>query len=197
MLDWQKYYGGKLQQVEQTAKSDHDSLREQYRFIRSAEDDADESWEARLAKRYYAKLFREYAVVDLSRHKEGRLGMRWRTEAEVTAGTGQFSCGARKCGERRGLASFEVPFSYAEAGVDKQALVQVRLCPEHAQQLTYQKRQQLLRAQEAAAKKGSQKRRRGDSQPAAEQVQGGTDSQDGTHAAKAGRLDAALEGLLP
>lgn len=54
------------------------------------------------------------------------MGMRWRTEAEVSAGTGQFSCGARKCGERRGLASFEVPFAYTEAGLDKQALVKVR-----------------------------------------------------------------------
>ena len=54
------------------------------------------------------------------------MGMRWRTEAEVTAGTGQFSCGARRCGERRGLASFEVPFAYSEAGVDKQALVKAR-----------------------------------------------------------------------
>ena len=169
MLDWQKYYGGRLPQLQQTAaKSDRDSLREAYRFIRSAEDDADDSWEARLARRYYAKLFREYAIADLSRHKvrqallwcsalwqqvqpycldqrvqgrsacparhtmhelsaqEGRVGMRWRTEAEVTAGTGQFSCGARKCGERRGLASFEAPFAYTEAGLDKQALVKAR-----------------------------------------------------------------------
>ena len=44
----------------------------------------------------------------------------------MTAGAGQFSCGARKCGERRGLATFEVPFAYAEAGVDKQALVKAR-----------------------------------------------------------------------
>ena len=56
------------------------------------------------------------------------MGLRWRTEAEVAAGSGQFSCGARKCGERRSLASFEVPFSYTEAGLDKQALVKARLC---------------------------------------------------------------------
>ena len=74
MLDWQKYYGGRLPQLQQAAaKSDRDSLREAYRFIRSAEDDADDSWEARLARRYYAKLFREYAIADLSRHKVRRL----------------------------------------------------------------------------------------------------------------------------
>ena len=70
MLDWQKFYSGRLPQPQQTAaKSDYDSLREAHRFIRSAEDDADDSWEARLARRYYAKLFREYAIADLSRHK--------------------------------------------------------------------------------------------------------------------------------
>lgn len=66
------YAGGRLPQLQQTAKSDHDILREQYRFIRSAEDDADDSWEARLAKRYYAKLYREYAIIDLSQYKVGR-----------------------------------------------------------------------------------------------------------------------------
>ena len=40
------------------------------RFIRSEEDDAGgDAWEVRLARRYYAKLFREYAIVDLSRYK--------------------------------------------------------------------------------------------------------------------------------
>ena len=49
----------------------------------------------RLAARYYSKLFREYAIADLSRHAEGRLGLRWRTQAEVVAGRGQFTCGAK------------------------------------------------------------------------------------------------------
>lgn len=53
--------------------------------------------------------------------------MRWRSEKEVIAGKGQFICAARGCEERRGLATFEVPFSYEEAGEKKQALVKV-LC---------------------------------------------------------------------
>ena len=65
------YAGGRLPQLQQTAKSDHDILQEQYRFIRSAEDDADDSWEARQAKSYYAKLYREYAIIDLSQYKVG------------------------------------------------------------------------------------------------------------------------------
>ena len=41
-----------------------------------------------------SKLFKEYAIADLSRHKEGKVGLRWRTQKEVVAGRGQFSCGA-------------------------------------------------------------------------------------------------------
>ena len=39
------------------------------RFIRSEEDDVGNTWEVRLAHKYYAKLFKEYAIVDLSRYK--------------------------------------------------------------------------------------------------------------------------------
>ena len=39
------------------------------RFVRSEEDDSSDSWEVHMAKRYYAKLFKEYAIADLSRYK--------------------------------------------------------------------------------------------------------------------------------
>lgn len=39
------------------------------RFIRSSEDDAEGGWELRLAQIYYSKLFKEYAIADLSRYK--------------------------------------------------------------------------------------------------------------------------------
>ena len=39
------------------------------RFVRSEEDDSSDSWEVRMARRYYAKLFKEYAIADLSRYK--------------------------------------------------------------------------------------------------------------------------------
>lgn len=39
------------------------------RFVRSEEDDSNDSWEVRMARRYYAKLFKEYAIADLSRYK--------------------------------------------------------------------------------------------------------------------------------
>lgn len=42
-------------------------LPQSYRFIRRPEDDAPDTWEVRLARRYYDRLFREYAIADLSR----------------------------------------------------------------------------------------------------------------------------------
>lgn len=156
------YYGGKLPQAGQTApqKSDFDILVENFRFIRSEDDDAADSWEVRLARRYYSKLFREYAVADLSRYKEGKVGLRWRTQQEVVNGAGQFECGAKGCGERRGLASFEVPFSYVEAGERKQALVKVRVCPTHAYQLNYRKQQDAEERHKAQRRKAEEKERR-------------------------------------
>lgn len=47
--------------------TDFDALRQGHRFLRSEADDAESSWEAKLAKRYYARLYKEYAVADLSR----------------------------------------------------------------------------------------------------------------------------------
>lgn len=39
-------------------RTDADALREHHRFIRTEEDDGDHGWEARLAKRYYDRLFK-------------------------------------------------------------------------------------------------------------------------------------------
>lgn len=119
-----------------SVKSDIDILKESYRFIRTEEDDEKEiPWVLRMAKEYYAKLYREFAVADLSQHAQGKIALRWRTESELRSGKGQFECGEVYCGERHGLMSFEVPFAYKEAGERKQALVKVRLCPRHADEL--------------------------------------------------------------
>jgi len=122
-------------------RTDLDVLRDGHRFIRSDKDDdsTGQAWEVRLAKRYYDRLYREYGLADLSRYTEGKIGLRWRTHAEVLSGKGQFTCGACGCEQRRGLVSFEVPFGYIEAGEKKRALVKVRVCPEHAYQLNHKK----------------------------------------------------------
>ncbi|XP_057999094.1 uncharacterized protein LOC110654202 [Hevea brasiliensis] len=59
--DFVSSYGKeKSSNVKLPVKTDRDTLREGYRFIRTEEDDMDTSWEQRLVKRYYDKLFNEY-----------------------------------------------------------------------------------------------------------------------------------------
>lgn len=108
-------------------RNDFDVLQSQHKFLWGASDEVD-SWEKRLAKAYYDKLFKEYAVADLSRYRERKVALRWRTEKEVLVGKGQFVCGSRLCSGREGLISWEVNFAYVEAGVRRNALVKVRLC---------------------------------------------------------------------
>lgn len=177
MSDYQEYYGGQLPSQPVTVKTDMDCLIEQHRFIRRPEDEHISSWEAQLARRYYAKLYKEYAVIDLSRYKEGLYGMRWRSKQEVLDGKGHFLCGAKTCEERQGLCSFEVPFAYIEADQRRDALVKVRLCPKHALQLNYRKNKEVLKMQRTEHKrqqkrlrKAARKRRKsaGDQQEAAQ-----------------------------
>lgn len=108
-------------------KRDIDVIRENHRFLWDEEDADIEilSWEQRLALRYYRKLFKEYCIADLSRYKENKIALRWRTEQEVVTGLGQFQCGSRHCGERDGLRSWEVNFKYIEQGAEQNALVKV------------------------------------------------------------------------
>lgn len=127
------------QEQRQPLKTDQDTLRETYRFIRTEDDDVENSWEQRLAKRYYDKLFREYCIADMSRYKDGKVGLRWRSEKEVISGKGQFVCGSRKCDAKEGLSSYEVNFAYNEAGQSKQALVKLRVCPRCADKLNYKR----------------------------------------------------------
>ncbi|KMZ72143.1 putative Protein FRA10AC1 [Zostera marina] len=121
-------------------KTDQDTLREGYRFIPSEEDDMDSSWEKRLVKRYYDKLFKEYCIADMTHYKKGKVGLRWRTEKEVISGKGQFVCGNKECKEKDNLGSYEVNFSYVEASESKQALVKLVACKICAEKLVYRKR---------------------------------------------------------
>lgn len=90
------------------AKSDLDVIRENFQFIRedgsdpmegpgsaavgplllfllggSVVDDRSLRLQAALSKRYYDRLYREYALADLSRYKLGQVGLRWRTEVSA------------------------------------------------------------------------------------------------------------------
>jgi protein FRA10AC1 len=95
------------------------------------------SEEQLFAYKYYQKLFKEYCLADLSAYKEKRLALRWRIQTEVFEGKGHFSCGNLRCTARTDLASWEVPFSYAEQGLSKTTLVKLRLCPPCSCKLNY------------------------------------------------------------
>ena len=119
-------------------QSESSILASHFQFVR--DDDADEKdfnhdYRVRMARKYYDRLFKEYAIVDLSEYKSGRIGMRWRVEREVIQGKGQFICGARKCEEKGDLTSYEVPFRYKEQGEVKTELVKVRVCLSCAEKL--------------------------------------------------------------
>lgn len=117
-----------------------DVIRENHRFLWTEDDESDETWEKKLAKKYYDKLFKEYCITDLSRYKENKVAMRWRIEKEVIDGKGQFICGNKKCKESEGLRSWEVNFAYMEHGEKKNALVKLRLCPDCSYKLNYHHR---------------------------------------------------------
>ncbi|XP_050386060.1 uncharacterized protein LOC126802466 [Argentina anserina] len=158
--DYVNYYGREgFSHVKLPVKTDQDTLREGYRFIRSEEDDMDTSWEQRLVKRYYDKLFKEYCIADMSHYKIGKIGLRWRTEKEVVSGKGQFICGSKHCDLKDGLASYEVNFSYYEAGENKQALVKLVTCERCSEKLHY-KRQKEKEEHMEKEKKEVNKRKR-------------------------------------
>lgn len=121
------------------ARSTEDALLRNHEFVRDDEKDRQNwnSWETRMAARYYRKLHKEYAIVDLSRWHEGVCGLRWRTEREVLAGIGEESCASKGCTQTRRLRSFEVPFIYTEDGdANKCELVKVRVCEECGRKLS-------------------------------------------------------------
>ncbi|XP_060661039.1 protein FRA10AC1 [Drosophila nasuta] len=148
-------------------KRDIDVIRENHRFLWNEEDEDIDTltWEQRLALRYYRKLFKEYCIADLTRYKENKIALRWRTEQEVVTGLGQFQCGSRHCGEREGLRSWEVNFKYLENGAPQNALVKVRLCPIHTEQLNYRtkkkehKRQRRREREERRSERKHKKRK--------------------------------------
>ena len=136
--DYLLYYGGKSSDFIRDSSNDRtdlDVIHENHRFLWDDEDA--ETWEQRLAKKYWDKLFKEYTICDLSLYKKNKIALRWRIEKEVVIGKGQFICGNKKCQEKDGLRSWEVDFKYKENGKIKSALVKCRLCPECSYKLNY------------------------------------------------------------
>ncbi|CDS43527.1 protein FRA10AC1 [Echinococcus multilocularis] len=139
--DYLQYYGGSRKDFRRDTtndKRDIDVIKASARFVWEDRDNP-ETWEERLAKHYWDRLYKEYAIADFSRFKEKKLGLRWRSEREVISGKGQFVCGAVDCNEVEFLRSWEVDFVYKERGEKRNALVKVRLCPACSQKLNHHK----------------------------------------------------------
>lgn len=126
----------KLKRNTSDYKTDSDIIRENHRFLWDDEDEAN-TWGQQLAKTYYDRLFKEYCLCDLSRYKEKKIGMRWRTEKELILGKGQFFCGNVHCDSKDDLNTWEVLFGYVEHGEKKNALVKLRLCSSCSDKLHY------------------------------------------------------------
>ncbi|CAO1429799.1 unnamed protein product [Diamesa tonsa] len=117
-------------------KTDKDVIFENNKFLWEDEE-VPETWEKRLAKKYYDKLFKEYCICDMSRYKDNKIAMRWRIEKEVVVGKGQFICGEKDCKTKEELRSWEINFAYNEEGEKKNALVKLRLCPTCSDKLNF------------------------------------------------------------
>lgn len=159
--------GSLSQQARQPARTDFDSVREEHRFLwdnvdgRRAPAADSLSWEQRLAKRYHDQLFKEFALADMSRYREGAVGLRWRTEKEVVEGRGQFSCGNKACNRTDvALTSYELHFGYSEHGEAREALVKVRCCEECAGKLSYRRDRDRQREERKRAKKEAKSERK-------------------------------------
>lgn len=161
--NYMQFYGGQFSQFKRDTskdKRDIDVIRENHQFLWEDEDEQPDSWEKRLAKKYYDKLFKEYCITDLSRYKENKIALRWRVEKEVVEGKGQFKCGNRQCEEVEGLRSWEVNFGYKEQGEKKNALVKVRLCPDCSYKLNYRSKKREIKKRKSTEQATSSKKRR-------------------------------------
>ncbi|KAG2188685.1 hypothetical protein INT44_003824 [Umbelopsis vinacea] len=159
--DYIQFYGKSQASSSRTGKTEIEILEENHRFVRDVDEaDSDISWEQRIAKRYYDKLFKEYAICELKRYKEGKIAMRWRTENEVIVGKGQFECGSTRCNNAENLKSWEVNFAYMEDGEKKNELVKLRLCPPCSDKLNYKTQKRAAKAYKSSRK---EKRRRSQS----------------------------------
>ncbi|KIY71171.1 hypothetical protein CYLTODRAFT_450980 [Cylindrobasidium torrendii FP15055 ss-10] len=127
--------------------SEFELLRASHKFLREETTASkDQTWEDKLAEKYYSSLYREFALCDLKHYKSGNFSLRWRTENEVVSGAGETSCANTRCPQHdvsnvvSALATVELPFSYEEDGEVKSALVKAVLCPKCLDKLMYKRR---------------------------------------------------------
>ncbi|PBC25062.1 hypothetical protein APICC_02520 [Apis cerana cerana] len=74
--DYFTLYGGSvssLERVRSRDKTDYDVIKENHRFLWDQDKDEPNTWGARLAKKYYDKLFKEYCIADLTYYKQNKV----------------------------------------------------------------------------------------------------------------------------
>ncbi len=74
-----------------TSEADRAELERHYTFVPPES----KTWQDRMVAHYHSHLYKEYVLADLRR--PGQVGLRWRTEQEVTAGRGKITCGNKHC----------------------------------------------------------------------------------------------------
>jgi len=136
-----------------TGPSEFELLKASHKFLRDEQqlDSSTQSWNEQLAEKYYANLYKEFAVCDLKHYKSGNFALRWRTEDEVLSGAGETTCANTRCEHHRGgskvpLTTLELPFAYVEHGEEKSALVKVILCDRCVRKLMWKKNKYSQRA---------------------------------------------------
>ncbi|KAF8503840.1 folate-sensitive fragile site protein Fra10Ac1-domain-containing protein [Gautieria morchelliformis] len=157
--------------------TEFDILKASHKFLRSSDEDGAKSWDAQLAMKYEASLFKEFAVCDLKHYKSGNIALRWRTEDEVLSGAGESSCGNTRCPyydtpadsvpsgsqdvhlkppNSPKLTTMELPFSYVEQGESqvRDVMVKVVLCQRCVKKLMWKREREKKDKEEAASDGG-------------------------------------------
>ncbi|KAH7913509.1 folate-sensitive fragile site protein Fra10Ac1-domain-containing protein [Hygrophoropsis aurantiaca] len=127
------------------ATTEFEILKASHKFLREDTDQSTSAtWNDQLAQKYYDSLYREFAVCDLKHYKSGNFALRWRTESEVLAGTGESTCANTRCAHHETssvpLSTLELPFAYEEHGARKDALVKVVLCSKCVRKLMWKRK---------------------------------------------------------
>merc|ERR1719382_2266405 len=91
---------------------------------------------------------------------ENQFGMRWRVEAEVVTGKGQFVCANKKCSGVKKLRPWEVNFGYVEQNIKKNALIKCRLCHDCSYKLNYHHKKKEVTKRKKKSKKKKKRRKR-------------------------------------
>ncbi|KAG6902835.1 hypothetical protein C0995_010720 [Termitomyces sp. Mi166 len=157
-----------------TTLTEFEILKNAHRFLRDEDDSSrdvqNQSWDEQLASKYYASLYREFAVCDLKHYKSGNFALRWRTESEVLSGAGETTCGNTRCehhhplpeylrrsaGPASSLTTLELPFAYEEHGENKSALVKMVLCKRCVDKLMWKRRNEKGKAVKDEIEEGTE-----------------------------------------